>query len=99
MTLKIKETDRITAIQNELGKINSSLDLDHTVGNQEFYTINKKVRIDHTPIFATYKDHRMAMAFAPLALLHPIEIEDPDVVSKSYPKYWDDLESLGFVIE
>ena len=51
------------------------------------------------PRFATYKDHRMAMAFAPLALLAPIQIEMPEVVSKSYPAFWEDLEELGFVIQ
>ena len=51
------------------------------------------------PMFATYKDHRMAMAFAPLAVLLPIEMEDHMVVTKSYPSYWLDLESIGFSVE
>ena len=51
------------------------------------------------PVFATYEDHRMAMAFAPLAMLGKITIEEPMVVAKSYPQFYEDLESLGFVVE
>ena len=50
------------------------------------------------PTFATYEDHRMAMAFAPLALLGGIEVEEPLVVGKSYPDFWKDLESIGFQV-
>lgn len=98
-TLKIKETDRITALQNELKKIGSDMPLGRIDHGQEYYEINEKVNFKNVPRFATYKDHRMAMAFAPLALIHPIEIESPEVVSKSYPAFWEDLQSLGFVIE
>ncbi len=49
-----------------------------------------------TPLFHTYEDHRMAMAFAPLAMLAPIQIADPAVVEKSYPGFWRDLERIGF---
>ena len=58
-----------------------------------------KAVIQDPPSFATYHDHRMAMAFAPLALIGDIIIEDPGVVSKSYPAYWEDLKQLGFQIE
>lgn len=58
--------------------------------------LSGKANSDETPSFETYKDHRMAMAFAPLALKFPIQVEQPGVVSKSYPKFWEDLESLGF---
>ena len=51
------------------------------------------------PTFATYEDHRMAMAFAPLALLGKVNIEKPMVVEKSYPNFWRDLESLGFEVK
>jgi 3-phosphoshikimate 1-carboxyvinyltransferase len=50
------------------------------------------------PVFKTYEDHRMAMAFAPLALLMPIEIEEPMVVIKSYPDFWTDFQHLGLTI-
>lgn len=101
-TLRIKETDRIDAVDKELKKINSSFQLERTDENgEEHYTISPGVHFDKEtiPTFETYKDHRMAMAFAPLALLHPIYINKPEVVSKSYPDFWKDLESLGFVIE
>jgi 3-phosphoshikimate 1-carboxyvinyltransferase len=99
-TLKIKETDRIEALNNELSKIGSGFITN--VENQSIYdSFSPKAGIKfsgNTPRFSTYKDHRMAMAFAPLALLHPIEIEYPEVVSKSYPGFWEDLMKLGFVI-
>ena len=98
-TLRIKETDRIAAVQNELQKVQSDMPLGRTQNEKEFYAINKKAVFESTPRFSTYKDHRMAMAFAPMALLHSIEIEKPNVVSKSYPGFWEDLEKIGFVIE
>lgn len=101
-TLRIKETDRIDAVDIELKKINSSFQLERTdEQGEEHYTISPGVSFnsDIIPTFETYKDHRMAMAFAPLALLHPIYMNKPEVVTKSYPEFWKDLESLGFVIE
>ena len=98
-TLRIKETDRIAAIQNELQKVNSDMFFSRKEKGQEYYKIDQKISFKDTPRFATYKDHRMAMAFGPLALLHPIEMEKPEVVSKSYPKYWEDLRSLGFKVK
>ena len=98
-TLRIKETDRIAALQKELGKIGSDMPLSHVENNQEYYAVEEQCVFQNIPRFETYKDHRMAMAFAPLALLHPIEIHKPHVVSKSYPGFWSDLQSLGFEIE
>lgn len=100
-TLRIKETDRIAALQIELAKIGSGFPLLHTEssGEEHYGVSNKVAKPPVIPRFATYKDHRMAMAFAPLALLFPIEMEEPDVVSKSYPNFWNDLKELGFVIE
>ena len=93
-TLKIKETDRLVALQTELAKLGAEVLIDpQSLALQPHSVIKDQVAI------ATYNDHRMAMAFAPLALLHPIEVEKPDVVSKSYPQFWEDLESLGFMIE
>jgi 3-phosphoshikimate 1-carboxyvinyltransferase len=92
-SLRIKETDRIAAIQNELRKFGS--DLVEIVPNEKFKIQNTKFEVKGQTI-ATYKDHRMAMAFAPLALLGEITIEQPEVVEKSYPHYWDDLNLAGF---
>jgi 3-phosphoshikimate 1-carboxyvinyltransferase len=101
-TLRIKETDRIAALQNELKKIAVGLiELPARFSarsKQQYYMVNGKAAFAETPTFPTYEDHRMAMAFAPLAMLHPIQIEEPEVVVKSYPDFWKDLEAIGFVI-
>jgi 3-phosphoshikimate 1-carboxyvinyltransferase len=90
-TLKIKETDRLVALEKELGKLGAdisvtdkSLDLKASEGNH----INADVSID------TYDDHRMAMAFAPLAIKVPIRINDAEVVTKSFTDFWDDFQSV-----
>lgn len=100
-TLRIKETDRIDAVDIELKKIKSSFQLTATDDlGEEHYSISPGVSFSNgIPTFETYKDHRMAMAFAPLALIHPIYMNQPEVVTKSYPDFWKDLETLGFVIE
>ena len=92
-TLKIKETDRLEALKAELKKLGAEVE----VTNDELFlkpssTINTEVAID------TYNDHRMAMAFAPLAVKVPIRIKDAEVVSKSYPAFWEDLKKMGFEI-
>lgn len=94
-TLKIKETDRILALQIELKKVGVAFE---DLGNDR-YKLTGKATFDETPTFSTYQDHRMAMAFAPLGLLHSIYIEEPDVVGKSYGNFWKDLDSLGFELE
>lgn len=95
-TLSIKETDRVAALQTELAKIGVTLEKDPS-GIYE-YVQDGEPKINE-PVFDTYEDHRMAMSLAPIALLAPIQIKNPQVVSKSYPNFWKDLESLGFVIE
>jgi 3-phosphoshikimate 1-carboxyvinyltransferase len=92
-TLKIKETDRIKALQNELAKIGVKL-----IEKGLVYKLDCSEKHIPERIFVnTYDDHRMAMAFAPLALLIPeAEIEDADVVEKSYPAFWKDLAKVGF---
>lgn len=90
-TLKIKETDRLVALKKELEKLGAEV----TITNASLHikstsTIKSKVAI------ATYNDHRMAMAFAPLGLKTSIIIENADVVSKSYPQFWEDLKTIGF---
>ncbi|QFZ53887.1 3-phosphoshikimate 1-carboxyvinyltransferase [Oceanihabitans sp. IOP_32] len=92
-TLKIKETDRLVALKTEIEKLGGQVDITNdTLYLHPSNIINDKVSI------ATYHDHRMAMAFAPLALKKSLIIEDAMVVSKSYPTYWDDLKALGFKI-
>tara|TARA_R110001592_G_scaffold72390_3_gene221169 strand:+ start:57958 stop:59199 length:1242 start_codon:yes stop_codon:yes gene_type:complete len=93
-TLRIKETDRLAALQKELAKIGADLE----IGN-DYLKLLKSADTWDEPVFESYKDHRMAMALAPLALINPIVIEDPDVVKKSYPNFWDDLIAAGFKIK
>lgn len=95
-TLKIKETDRIAALQNELAKIGVTLTEKNLV-----YTLNTdELHFPEKITIATYEDHRMAMAFAPLALLiNEVEIEDMQVVEKSYPLFWEDLKKAGFEVK
>ena len=95
-TLKIKETDRVKALQNELEKIGVKL-----IEKNQVYKLDCSGKfIPERVIINTYDDHRMAMAFAPLALLIPeVEIEDAKVVEKSYPAFWKDLESVQFEVK
>lgn len=93
-TLKIKETDRLLALKNELEKLGAQVSItDESLTLKISSEINEDIRIK------TYQDHRMAMAFAPLALKTDIIIEEAEVVSKSYPTFWEDLKSIGFQIE
>jgi 3-phosphoshikimate 1-carboxyvinyltransferase len=89
-TLKIKETDRLQALKTELEKFGASIriteDSLHLLASDK---INSEVNVK------TYHDHRMAMAFAPLALKTTLFVEDSGVVSKSYPGFWDDLSLVG----
>lgn len=92
-TLKIKETDRLVALKNEIKKLGTTL----AISDHSLYLKSSNDLIPNVKI-ATYNDHRMAMAFAPLALKTPLSIENAEVVSKSYPDFWRDLSSLGFEI-
>ncbi|MDR9457966.1 MAG: 3-phosphoshikimate 1-carboxyvinyltransferase [Salegentibacter sp.] len=92
-TLKIKETDRLAALKTEIEKFGSSV----KISKDSLELIPQKDFTKNVSV-ATYNDHRMAMAFAPLGLKVPFEIEDAMVVSKSYPDFWKDLEKLGFNI-
>jgi len=96
-TLRVKETDRIKALGTELRKLGFLLE-DDPAGEWVSWD-GSRCEPEEGPVIATYHDHRMAMAFAPLAIsLGSIAIEDPGVVSKSYPGYWEDLERAGFGI-
>jgi 3-phosphoshikimate 1-carboxyvinyltransferase len=92
-TLKIKETDRLEALKTELSKLGASISV-----TDESLTLAPSTIIISNQTIATYNDHRMAMAFAPLALKTNINIENAEVVSKSYPDFWNDLKYLGFEI-
>lgn len=95
-TLKIKETDRVAALQNELAKIGVKF-----IEKDLFYKLDcSGLHFPEKITVATYEDHRMAMAFAPLALkINNVEVEEAKVVEKSYPDYWTDLEKAGFAIK
>ena len=93
-TLKIKETDRLVALKNELTPLGAKVEI-----------TSDSISIEGCPnlelknvVIKTYQDHRMAMAFAPLAIKIPLTIEQAEVVSKSYPTFWNDLKSIGFQI-
>lgn len=98
-SLKVKETDRVLAIQNELKKINANLieiSQNHEYQIVPSETIGKqKANIE----FETYDDHRMAMAFAPLSMLQQISILHPEVVAKSYPSFWEDFRKVASIKE
>ena len=92
-TLKIKETDRLVALKNEISKFGAIV----KITNDSLQLIAKK-NLKYDVEIDTYNDHRMAMAFAPLALKNNIKIKNEKVVTKSYPAFWDDLQSIGFQI-
>ncbi|HSP40912.1 MAG TPA: hypothetical protein VLN46_05720 [Gillisia sp.] len=90
-TLKIKETDRLVALKTEMEKFGATVKItDDNLKLTPPAVLNTNVAVK------TYNDHRMAMAFAPLALKVPLGIEEAEVVSKSYPEFWEHLEKLGF---
>jgi 3-phosphoshikimate 1-carboxyvinyltransferase len=92
-TLKIKETDRLEALKIELTKLGASISI-----TNDSLTLSATNVIHSNIKIATYNDHRMAMAFAPLALKVPVIIENAEVVSKSYPNFWDDMKKLGIKV-
>lgn len=94
-SLRIKETDRIAALQTELGKIGATL----TEGETGCWTLAPGKVSSNEIIINTYHDHRMAMGLAPLATLTNLKIESPEVVNKSYPGFWDDMKSVGFDVK
>jgi 3-phosphoshikimate 1-carboxyvinyltransferase len=93
-SLRIKETDRIQALQIEVLSMGASLD-EMTPG---VFRMEPAILTKRELTFRTYQDHRMAMAFAPIALLEPVQIQEPSVVRKSYPRFWEDMEKVGFEV-
>lgn len=93
-TLKIKETDRLVALQNELEKLGVKVE----ISSDEIHLLGF-TQVEETPVIETYQDHRMAMSFAPISLKRPLWIKNPEVVGKSYPSYWLDLANLEFALE
>ena len=92
-TLRIKETDRIAALINELKKLGYNI---KDKGDTQMYWNLEKTTPQAKPVIATYEDHRMAMALAPAAIKHPsLIVDEPMVVTKSYPTYWEDLQEIG----
>ena len=93
-TLKIKETDRLEALKTELTKLGAKV-----LVTNDSLTLENSISINENIVIATCQDHRMAMAFAPLALKVPMQINEAEVVSKSYPDFWEDLKKVGFSIK
>jgi 3-phosphoshikimate 1-carboxyvinyltransferase len=96
-SLKIKETDRMAALITEMRKLGYIL---HETDGSVLSWEGERCTTEEHPAIDTYEDHRMAMAFAPICLALPeILINNPQVVSKSYPRYWEDLRQAGFIIK
>lgn len=97
-TLKIKETDRLQALKTELQKLGAIVTItNNSFSMQPHNLFSDNNNTNEAVSIATYNDHRMAMAFAPLALKTPMIIEDAGVVSKSFPNFWEAIQKLGFV--
>jgi len=92
-TLLIKETNRLLALQNEIKKLGTDIEI-----TKDSLSFNNPNKINNNVTIDTYEDHRMAMAFAPLSVLVNIIINESDVVSKSYPDFWIDLTKIGITI-
>ncbi len=92
-TLKIKETDRLQALKTELEKLGAVI-----IITEDSLELKPRTHINENIAIETYNDHRMAMAFAPLALKTTLTINDAQVVSKSYPTFWKDLAAVGIKI-
>ena len=93
-TLKIKETDRLIALERELKKLGANIKI-----TESTLTLIPGNNFIQNCSISTYNDHRMAMSFAPLSLKIPLQIKDYEVVSKSYPNFWKDLVKLNFIID
>ena len=92
-TLKIKETDRLKALKIELNKLGAIVEI-----TKDSFHLNKSSEMKYYVSIDTYNDHRMAMSFAPLAVCKPIIINDPGVVTKSFPDFWNHLKGMNFLV-
>ena len=92
-TLKIKETDRLKALKIELNKLGAIVEI-----TKDSFHLNKSSEMKSYVSIDTYNDHRMAMSFAPLAVCKPIIINDPGVVTKSFPDFWNHLKGMNFLV-
>ena len=93
-TLKLKETDRLLALKREIEKF----EVDYVTISNQSITLKNNSKLKSGVSINTYDDHRMAMSFAPLSIINPIIVVNPEVVSKSYLNFWNDLRSIGFKI-
>src|SRR5690606_35238503 len=94
--IKLKETDRLAALKNEIEKFGATIVAD----GETYHVHTQNAYVPENVTFETYEDHRMAMAFAPLALVFDqVTINEPDVVEKSYPDFWSHLQQQGFNVE
>jgi 3-phosphoshikimate 1-carboxyvinyltransferase len=93
-TLKIKETDRLEALEKELTKLGAII----SITNNSLY-LEKSLRINKNISIKTYEDHRMAMAFTPLSLRVPIIILNAEVVTKSYQQFWSHMKKIGVILK
>lgn len=96
-TLRIKETDRIMALEVELAKVGVKVYEDPVA--EGYFIVEGTSNLTQRPTFDTYEDHRMAMAFAPFGMLGEIEMNEPMVVVKSYPDFYEDYEKIGFEVK
>ena len=94
-TLKIKETDRIEAMKREMRRLGYVV---RDVDGQELVWDGERCEPEPVPVIDTYEDHRMALSFAPASFIQTLCINNPQVVTKSYPRFWDDLRQAGFNI-
>ena len=97
-TLRIKETDRIVAMQTELKKVKTTLEINEGKNDITCFLAGKAKWKDKAK-FDTYEDHRMAMSLSAFSTIHPVIIRDPDVVSKSYPGFWNDVKKIRVNVE
>ena len=95
-TLKIKETDRIKALMTEMLKLGFVL---QSKNDSELIWDGTRCEPEQDCAIDTYEDHRMALSFAPASMCRPLTINNPQVVTKSYPRFWDDLQDAGFEIQ
>jgi len=96
-TLKIKETDRIFALKTELAKLGANIT--EPENGELKWNGSLSLKKDSIPCFSTYSDHRMALSFSPVAINRDIIIDSPEVVTKSYPLFYNDLKKTGFIIK